>query len=223
MKRLFLLFALFFSSLIFLSGCYTHFQVQTRESANESAVADSAQETFLYQSLVLQNDLFLFPNSVYPYYLRRDPWSSYPFWYYGNRWNSSWKNSWYFGFYWDTHQFGYWGLPYKKPYWNPPQWINPPKNPEIFRPLPRTRDNSGERGYDRNRGDRSRPRDEIQKPREPEKNPPRNQNNPVKNERTPTQERKRESIDSGKQNNPPPQRENNTRQNSERSNTERKR
>ncbi|TSC51966.1 MAG: hypothetical protein LiPW41_733 [Parcubacteria group bacterium LiPW_41] len=217
MKRLPFLFVVLFSSLIFLSGCYTHFQIQTRERTHESVVADSAQETTIYQSLVLQNELYPF-SYLYPYSLQYRPWYSYPYGYYINPWGHSWKNNWYFGLYWDTHQFGYWGFSHKKPNWNPPEWVSPPKNPGIFRPIPRTRDNSGgERGYDRNQGDRNRSREEMQRPKESEKNPPRNQDNPKQNER------RRESIDSGKQNNPPPQRESNTRGNSERSSTERKR
>ena len=217
MRRSFLFFALFFSSLLFLSGCYTHFSVETRERIHESAVVDSAKETVLYQSLVLRSELFPSPYSLYPYpyYLQYNSWYSYPYRYYGNYWGSSWRNNWYFGFYWDMHQFDYWGFPHNKPHiWNPPKWIYPPRTSETFRPPTRTRDNSGERGFDRNRN-RNRPNETV-KPNGSEQNSSRRQNDPVQNNR------KRETIDEGRQKNSPSQRDN-TRQGSERSGTERKR
>jgi len=214
MKRSFLFFALFFSSLIFLSGCYTHFQVQTRERTYESVVADSAQETTLYQSLLLRSELYPFPYPSYPRY-----W--YPYQYYGNYWNNnSRSNGFFFGLYWNTNQFGYWDYWNNKPWnWYPPKWVNPnlPKIPDVFRPPIRTRDNSGERGFNRGRDNIDRSRGEIKKPPEPERNPP-----PVQNERKQIQERKRETTNPVNRDNPPSQRDN-TRQGSERSNTERKR
>ncbi|MFA5870468.1 MAG: lipoprotein [Candidatus Paceibacterota bacterium] len=126
MKRYFL----FLFSLLFLSGCYTQIQKETREYSHESTVVDSARGINPH-ILILRNDPYLFPYYQYPF----------------------WRENWYpFGLYWDMHhRFGFWDYRYNRPWIHyPPKW----KNPILSKSRPSIRirnDSSGERGTDRNK------------------------------------------------------------------------
>lgn len=157
MKKLYFSLVLFlFSSLFILSGCYTSFRVQERESTYESVIPDSNQ-------IVIQNYSYLYNNFSF-----QSGWHfgyRYPYWHSSTYWYNPWNNLW-FGFYWDGYRSGIWNHWYGRPYFTYPHWNEkyqlPPYTTHDWLFRHGTRDNDGERG--------NRPLD-VKKPPD-QKNPP---------------------------------------------------
>lgn len=165
MKRLYFGFVFFlFSSLFILNGCYTALYIQERESMYESVVPDS--NTIGVNISQIEFYPFFSPYRFQFRYF-------YPQWYYEPYWYGQWRPYYFYRFRWDGHRFGYWDNWYRYPTPQNNWWQKnsfPKYKEKII--IPRTRNNSGERGIYRDEP-RSPKTKDVVRPQEKTKDSPR--------------------------------------------------